>query len=108
MIQFAISKGLNIRSTMFPHKDIHKVTWYTADSRIQNQIDYDLISNRCTSAITDMRALSRPDIGKDYNLLKIKTGVEVLWGVANESHGTNNIYNIYLVLVSRTILASMP
>jgi len=24
MIQFAISKGLNVRSTTFPHKDIHK------------------------------------------------------------------------------------
>jgi exonuclease III len=26
MIQFAISKGLNVRSTTFPHKDIHKLT----------------------------------------------------------------------------------
>ena len=24
MIQFALSKGLNIRSTTFPHKDIHR------------------------------------------------------------------------------------
>jgi hypothetical protein len=33
--------------------------------------------------------------------------MEVLWGVVNESHGTK-IYDIYLALVSRTVLASMP
>jgi len=27
MIQFTISKGFNVRSTTFPHKDIHKETW---------------------------------------------------------------------------------
>jgi len=25
--------SLNVRSTMFPHKDIHKETWYSADGR---------------------------------------------------------------------------
>jgi len=28
IIRFAISKGLNVRSTTFPHKDIYKETWY--------------------------------------------------------------------------------
>jgi len=32
MIQFAISIGLNVRITTFPHKDILKETWYSADS----------------------------------------------------------------------------
>jgi hypothetical protein len=40
MIQFVISKGLNVRSTTFLHKDIHKETWYSADSRTANQISY--------------------------------------------------------------------
>jgi hypothetical protein len=45
MIQFAMSKGLNVRRTTFPHKDIHKETWYSADGRTANQIDHVLISN---------------------------------------------------------------
>ena len=36
MIQFAITKGLNVRSTTFPHKDIHKETQYSADGRTVN------------------------------------------------------------------------
>ena len=70
MIQFAISKVFNVRST-FPHKDIHKETWYSADGRTANQIDRVLISNGFRSAITDIRALRGPDIGSDHNLLKI-------------------------------------
>ena len=57
MIQFAISNGLNVRSTTFPHKDIQKETWYSAaDGRTTNQIYQVLISNRFRSAITDIRA----------------------------------------------------
>jgi len=66
MIQFAISQGLNVRSTTFPHKDIHKETLYSADGRTVNQIDHVLISNRFRSAITDIRALREPDIGSDH------------------------------------------
>jgi len=50
-------KGLNVRSTTFPHKDIHKETWYSADGRTANEIDHVLISNRFSSAIIDFRAL---------------------------------------------------
>jgi len=62
MIHFVISNGLNVRS-MFPHKDIHNETWYSADSRTVNQIDHILISKRFRSAIIDIRALRGPDIG---------------------------------------------
>ena len=68
IIQFGISKGLNVRSTTFHHKDIHKETWYSADGRTANQTDHVLISNRFRSAITDIRALRGPDIGSDHNL----------------------------------------
>ena len=56
MIQFAISHGLNVRSTTFPHKDIHKQTLYSADGRTANQTDYVFIRNIFRSAITDIRA----------------------------------------------------
>ena len=77
MIQCAISKGLNVRSTTFPHKDIHKETRYSADGRTVNQINHVLISNRFRSAITGIRAITEPDIGSDHNLLKINFKVKL-------------------------------
>jgi hypothetical protein len=77
MIQFAVSNGLNVRSTMFPHKDIHKETWYSADGTTANQTDHVLISDKFRSAITDIRALRGQDIGSDQNLLKINFKVKL-------------------------------
>ena len=71
MIQFTISKGFNVRSTTFPHKDIHKDTWYSANGRTANQIDHVFISTRFRNAISDNKALREPD-----NLLKINFKVK--------------------------------
>jgi endonuclease/exonuclease/phosphatase family metal-dependent hydrolase len=76
MIQCEISSGLNGGGTTFPHKDIHKETWYSADCRTANQIDHILISNRFRSAITDIKPFRGPDIGSDHNLFKINFKVK--------------------------------
>jgi endonuclease/exonuclease/phosphatase (EEP) superfamily protein YafD len=75
MIQFAVAKG--VKSTTFPHKDIHKETWYSADGRTANQIDHVLSSNRFKGAITVIRTLRGPDIGSDHRLLKINFKVKL-------------------------------
>jgi len=77
LIQFAISKSFNVRSTIFPHKDIYKETWYSADGRTGNPINHVLISNLYRSGITNNRALRGPDIGSDHNLLKINFEVKL-------------------------------
>ena len=51
MIQFAISNVLNGTSATYPHKDIQKETWYSADGMTVNQIDHILMSNRFRRAI---------------------------------------------------------
>ena len=96
MIQFAVSKGFNVSSTTFPHTDIHKETWYSADGRTANQIDHVLISNRFRSAITDSRALRGPDFGTDHSLLEIKFKVEITIKTENkytEKKIANNFQN---------------
>ena len=85
MIPFAVSEGLNVRSTTFPHKQ----TWYSADGRTANQIDHVLISNGFRSAITDIRALRGPDIGSDHNKLKLRVKTENTY---NEKRKIVNIF----------------
>jgi len=66
-----IYKGLNVRSRMFPHRDIHRETWYSADGRTMNLIYRVFISKRFRRAIRDIRALKGPDSCSEHNLMKI-------------------------------------
>ena len=95
MIQFTTSKGFNVKSTTFPHKDTHKETRYSADSRTANQTDHVSISNRFRSAITDITALRGPDTGSDHNLLKINFRMKVRVKTKKQYYRKRKIVNIF-------------
>jgi hypothetical protein len=40
VVNFATPKNLTVKSTMFPHRNIYKVTWMSHDGRTHNQIDH--------------------------------------------------------------------
>jgi hypothetical protein len=40
VVNFATSKNLRVKSTMFPHRNIHKFTWTSPDGKTHNQIDH--------------------------------------------------------------------
>jgi hypothetical protein len=54
VVNFATSKNLTVKSTMFPHRDIHNVTWTSPDRRTHNHIDHILIDRRWHSSILDV------------------------------------------------------
>jgi exonuclease III len=43
VVNFATSKNLIVKSTMFPHRNIHKHTWTSPDGNTHNQINHILI-----------------------------------------------------------------
>jgi exonuclease III len=49
VVNFATSKNPIVKSTMFPHRNIHKYTWTTPDGNTHNQIDHILIDRRMYS-----------------------------------------------------------
>jgi hypothetical protein len=53
-VKFATSKNLTVKSTMFPHHNIHKFTWTSPDRKTHNQIYYTLIDMRRCSNILDV------------------------------------------------------
>jgi hypothetical protein len=55
VVNFATSKNLTVKSTMFPHRNIHKVTLTSPDGMTHNQIDHILIDRRRHSNIVDVR-----------------------------------------------------
>ena len=47
IVNFVTSKILVVKSTMFPHRNIHKYTWTSPDGKTHNTIDHILIDRRC-------------------------------------------------------------
>jgi hypothetical protein len=54
VVNFATSKNLVVRSTMFPHRKIHKYTWTFPEGNKHNQIDHVLIDRKRHSSILDV------------------------------------------------------
>jgi len=52
---FATSKNLVVKSTMFPYRDIHKYTWTSPDGKTHSQFDHVLIDRRWHSRVLDVR-----------------------------------------------------
>jgi hypothetical protein len=72
VVNFATSKNLTIKSTMFPHLNIHKFTWTSPDGRTHNQIDHILIDRRRHSNILDVRSFGAADCDTDHYLVVAK------------------------------------
>jgi hypothetical protein len=53
-VNFATSKNLRVKSTMFPHRNIHKYTCTSSDGKTHNQIDHILVDRRRHSNVLDV------------------------------------------------------
>ena len=72
LTDFALSRGLVVSSTRFPHKRIHLGTWKIPGSNRANQIDHILIDARHASCILDVRSYRGANIDSDHYLVKAK------------------------------------
>ena len=66
-VNFATSRILVVKSTIFPHQNIHKYTWTCPDGKTHKQIDYVLIDRRWHSSIQDVRIFRGADYETDHS-----------------------------------------
>ena len=69
LLMFCNSNGICIGNTYFKHKLTHKKKWWSPDGTVENEIDYIYINQRLRSALSDVRAYRRADIGSDHQLV---------------------------------------
>ena len=68
LVNLATSKNLVVKSTMFPHRNIHKYTWTSPDGETHNQIDHVLIDRGWHSSVLDVRSFRGADCDTDHYL----------------------------------------
>jgi hypothetical protein len=61
VLNFATSKNVVVKSTMFPHRKIHKYTWTSPDGKTHNQIGHVLVDRRRQSNILVVRSFRGAD-----------------------------------------------
>jgi len=72
LVNFATSQNLVVKSTMFPHRNIHKYTWTSHDGKTYNQIDHVLIDRRWQSSVLGVRSFRGADCDTDHYLVIAK------------------------------------
>jgi hypothetical protein len=62
LVNFATSKNLRVKSTMLPHRNIHKYTWTSPGGKTHNQIDHVLIDKQRHLSVLDIRSFIAADL----------------------------------------------
>ena len=70
LASLALERGLVIGGTIFQHKDIHKITWNSADGVTRNQIDHILINKRFRRSLLNVRARRGAECNSDHNMVE--------------------------------------
>jgi hypothetical protein len=71
LVNFATSKHLRVKSTMFPQRSIYKYTWTSPDGKTHTHIDHFLVDRRRHSNV-DVRSLRAADCDNEHYLVMAK------------------------------------
>ena len=68
LLTFCNENDLVVGSSMFDHKNIHKLTWRSPDGKTRTQIDHTMINRRWRRSLEDVRVYRGATVGGDHDL----------------------------------------
>ena len=78
LVELCGMNKLVIGGTLFPHKDIHKISWNSPNRRDKSQIDHLLINGKWRRTLQDVRVRRGADVGSDHNLVTAMIQLKLL------------------------------
>ena len=69
IVNLATKKNV-VKSTIFPHRNIHKYTWNSPDGKAHNQIDHIMIGDGIR--VLNVRSFREADCDTDHYLVVVK------------------------------------
>jgi hypothetical protein len=72
VVNFVAYENSTVKSTMFPHRNIHKYTWLSPGWKTHNHIDHILIERRNQSSVLDVRSFKAVYCDSDNYLVVAK------------------------------------
>jgi hypothetical protein len=72
VVNFVTSENLVVKSTMFPHCNIHKYAWTSSEGKMHNQVDHILIERGWHSSILEVQSFRGTDCNTDRYLILAK------------------------------------
>ena len=69
LLEVCTGYDLVIGGTLFPHQDIHKLTWCSPNGRDKNQIDHLMINGTWRRSLQDVKVRRGADVGSDHHLV---------------------------------------
>jgi exonuclease III len=72
LINFATCNILRVKSTKFPHRNIHKYIWTSPDGKTHNQVDHIPVDRRRHSNVLNVRSFRAAECDSDHCLVVAK------------------------------------
>jgi len=69
LLELCMTYDLVVGGTLFPHREIHKLTWCSPNGRDKNQIDHLVINETWKRSLQDVRVRREADVGSDHHLV---------------------------------------
>ena len=77
LVEWCAFNNMIIGGALFPHRNIHKLTWTSPNGRDQNQIDHLMVNSMWRRSLPDVRVRRGADASSDHHLVTAKVRLKL-------------------------------